>query len=87
MDSLKLAHERELSAQKRANDNAREKLRRFMEYASAVEQERDECRNALLAVVEKGGYIILSSGLVRTYITHHVLTPLPIYLSSQLALL
>lgn len=55
MDTLRLTHERELSEERQAKENAREKLQRFMEYASSIEQERDECRDALLAVIEKGG--------------------------------
>lgn len=38
-----------------------------MEYASAVEQERDECRDALLKVVEKGGYSLIPTIVSSMY--------------------
>ncbi|EKM50281.1 uncharacterized protein PHACADRAFT_188557 [Phanerochaete carnosa HHB-10118-sp] len=53
MDALQQTYESELSAERQAKEKAREKLQRFMEYASSIERERDECREALLAVVEK----------------------------------
>lgn len=53
MDALQQDYERELSAERQEKENAREKLQRFMEYASTIERERDECREALLSVVEK----------------------------------
>ncbi|GJE90399.1 hypothetical protein PsYK624_065300 [Phanerochaete sordida] len=53
MDTLQLEHERELSAERREKERAREKLHRFIEYASTIERERDECKEALLTVVEK----------------------------------
>ncbi|KIP02830.1 hypothetical protein PHLGIDRAFT_276238 [Phlebiopsis gigantea 11061_1 CR5-6] len=53
MDDLKLSHQREIAVHKKSSANAREKLQRFMEYASSVEQERDDCRDALLTLVQK----------------------------------
>jgi regulator of replication initiation timing len=65
MDSLKLDHDRELLAERQAKDNAREKLHRFMEYASSIEHERDECRDALLTVVQKGGHTLYPISCIK----------------------
>ena len=55
MDALKLQYEHDLNTERQAKDKARERLQRFMEYASTIEQERDEYRKDLQTVVEKGG--------------------------------
>ena len=60
MDALQFLHQRELSNQRESNKRLNVKLDRLVEYTQTVEEERDELREAVVALVEKGGSILTS---------------------------
>lgn len=54
METLQHTHEQELAKERDAKQRLNIKLERLVEYTQAVEEERDELRDAVLALVEKG---------------------------------
>ena len=54
METLQGAHARELGAERDTRKRLNQKLERLTEYTQAVEEERDELRDAALALVERG---------------------------------
>ncbi len=55
METLKFTHDRNLAAEVKAKHQLNIKLNQFTEYNQAVEKDRDELRDAVLSLVEKGG--------------------------------
>jgi hypothetical protein len=54
IDDLRVRHRREIAAEKDAQEKLKAKMDRLIEYTAKVEGERDEYRERLVAVIEKG---------------------------------
>ena len=62
METLQIAHSQELGTERETRRRLNQKLERLTEYTQAVEEERDELRDAALSLVERGTlYLIPSS--------------------------
>lgn len=60
MNTLRSTHDRELKIERDANNRLNIKMDRLVEYTQVVEQDRDDLREAVVALVEKGSLYLLS---------------------------
>ena len=63
LDASRTAHQREMKAERRAKERLSEKLDRYVDEIRRAEAERDEMREVVSILVEKGACIILAHGV------------------------
>jgi len=56
LDALQVSHNRELAAETHAKERLSEKLDRYIGFVQAAEVEKDDLRDAVVQLVEKGGF-------------------------------
>lgn len=62
METLQYTHAREIAAERETKVVLNTKVNGLAEYVQRVEEERDELRDAVLALVEKGGCFLVTQG-------------------------
>ncbi len=60
LDASRAAHQQELKTEKRAKEKLSEKLDRYLDEVKRAEAERDEMREVVSILVEKGVYLVQS---------------------------
>lgn len=63
METLQYSHAREIADERETKVLLNTKVNGLAEYVQKVEEERDELREAVLALVEKGGCSFVAQGL------------------------
>ena len=64
LDAARAVHERELKTERCAKDKLSEKLDRYLDEVRRAEGERDEMREVVAILVEKGVWLFISSSKV-----------------------
>ncbi len=62
METLQYTHAREIAAERETKALLNTKVNGLAEYVQKVEEERDELREVVLALVEKGGCSLVAQG-------------------------
>jgi hypothetical protein len=58
LDALQTSHNLELASETQAKQRLSEKLDRYIDFVQAAEIEKDDLRDAVIQLVEKGGFRI-----------------------------
>jgi len=56
LDAMQVLHNRELAAETHAKERLSDKLDRYIGFVQAAEVEKDDLRDAVVQLVEKGGF-------------------------------
>lgn len=59
LDASRTAHEREIKTERRAKEKLSEKLDRYLDEVKRAEGERDEMREVVSILVEKGAWLVM----------------------------
>lgn len=58
LDALRIRHRRELAVERETKERLKRKMDELVEYTAKVEEERDEMRECVTALIEKGEYYV-----------------------------